>query len=126
MDDISMGICVVFSLHTLTSRPQDDRRESTRVCVPGVLPGNGDPIAVIRRHVPELSPPQAHVNPDPHSTGIPLQTWLPLLWDRSARFFGLGFFHGSTLYGPQIRGYKDFLFFFVFGKLFEYFDESAL
>jgi hypothetical protein len=28
--------------------------------------------------------------------------------------------------GLGYRGYKDFLFFFVFEKLFEYFDEFAL
>jgi hypothetical protein len=28
--------------------------------------------------------------------------------------------------GLRFRGQKDFLFFFVFAKLFEYFDESAL
>jgi hypothetical protein len=44
--------------------------------------------------------------------------------ESSARFFGLGFFHGSSLYGPQISRLKGFSF--VLANLFEYFDESAL
>jgi hypothetical protein len=44
--------------------------------------------------------------------------------ESSARFFGLGFFHRSSLYGPQISRLKGFSF--VLANLFEYFDESAL
>ncbi len=50
--------------------------------------------------------------------------------DSSARFVGLAFFHGST-YSIWAQDFeatvkKDFLFSFVFAKLFEYFDESEL
>ncbi len=35
----------------------------------------------------------------------------------SARFFGLGFFHGSAVYGPQISRLKGFSFLFRFRKV---------
>ncbi len=41
-------------------------------------------------------------------------------------FLASVFFMDLLYMGLRFRGYKDFLFFFVFAKLFEYFDESAL
>jgi hypothetical protein len=38
-----------------------------------------------------------------------------------ARFFGLGFFHGSTLYGPQISRLKGFSFLFRFRAIIQIF-----
>jgi hypothetical protein len=44
-----------------------------------------------------------------------------------ARDFLVSVFFMDLLYiGPRFRGKKDFLFSFVFAKLFEYFDESTL
>ncbi len=44
-----------------------------------------------------------------------------------ARDFLASVFFMDLLYvGLRLRGKKDFLFIFVFAKLFEYFDESAL
>jgi hypothetical protein len=41
--------------------------------------------------------------------------------ESSVRFFGLGFFHGSTLYGPQISRLKGFCFLFRFREVIQIF-----
>jgi hypothetical protein len=52
---------------------------------------------------------------------------LPGLKGTVARDFLASVFFMDLLYmGLRFRGLKDFLFFFIFAKLFEYFDESAL
>jgi hypothetical protein len=43
------------------------------------------------------------------------------LRDSSARFFALGFFHGSTLYGRQILRLKGFSFLFRFREIIRIF-----
>jgi hypothetical protein len=44
-------------------------------------------------------------------------------------FLALFFFHGCTVFGPQIlrlKGVSKFLFFLIYTKLFKYFYESVL
>ncbi len=59
-------------------------------------------------------------------SGAIMWTILGMLKGTVARDILASVFFMDPLYmGFRFRGLKDFLFFFVFAKLFEYFDESA-